>query len=122
MLFYNRGKQRYTTSYTFLDNTNRTTLSIGFQENKLQSHQLQFNHKFATSWLITMQTSLETNESLSENFPTRNYKLDELRFQPKLSYIFNENARFDIFYQYTSKDNVIGSMEQLLQNLSLIHI
>ena len=116
VLFYNRGKQRYTTSYTFLDNTNRTTLSIGFQENKLQSHQLQFNHKFATSWLITMQTSLETNESLSENFPTRNYKLDELRFQPKLSYIFNENARFDIFYQYTSKDNVIGSMEQLLQN------
>ena len=116
VLFYNRGKQNYTTSYTFLSNTNRATLSIGFQENKLQSHQLQFNHKFWTSWLINLQTSLETNESLTENFATRNYKLDEVRFQPKLSYIFNENARFDMFYQYTSKDNVIGAMEQLKQS------
>jgi len=116
VLFYNRGKQNFTTSYTYLANTNRTTLSIGFQENKIQSHQLQFNHKFAKSWLINLQSSLETNESLSENFATRNYELDEVRFQPKLSYIFSENARFDVFYQYTSKDNMIGSMEQLLQN------
>jgi hypothetical protein len=116
VLFYNRGQQNFTTSYTFLQNTNRSTLSIGFQENKLQSHQIQFNHKFWTSWLLTLQSSLETNESLSENFATRNFKLDELRFQPKLSYIFSENARFDVFYQYTLKDNTIGSMEQLLQN------
>jgi hypothetical protein len=45
VLFFNRGKQRYTTSYTYLSNSNRTILSIGFQENKLQSHQLNFNHK-----------------------------------------------------------------------------
>ncbi|WP_047549904.1 hypothetical protein [Psychroserpens sp. Hel_I_66] len=116
VLFYNRGKQFFTTSYTYLANTNRNTLSIGFQENKLQSHQLQFNHKFFTNWLINLQSSFETNENLSENFSTRNYELEEVRFQPKLSYIFNENARFDVFYQYTSKDNVIGNMEQLLQN------
>lgn len=116
VLFYNRGQQHFTTSYTFLANTNRSTLSIGFQENKLQSHQIQFNHKFWTSWLINLQSSLEMNESLSENFSTRNFKLDEVRFQPKLSYIFNENARFDVFYQYTSKDNTIGEMEQLLQS------
>lgn len=116
VLFFNRGEQNYTTSYTFLSNTNRTTLSIGFQENRLQSHQLQFNHKFAKSWLINLLSSLETNESTSENFTSRNFKLDEMRFQPKLSYIFNENARFDVFYQYTLKDNTIGAMEQLLQN------
>lgn len=116
ILFFNRGKQSYTTSYTFLANTNRRTLSIGFQENKLTSHQLKFNHKLWKSWLLNLQSSFESNESLNENFEFRNYQLDEIRFQPKLSYIFNENARFDIFYQYTSKDNVIGSEEQLLQN------
>ncbi len=116
VLFFNRGQQNYTTSYTFLANTSRTTLSIGFQENKLQSHQVQFNHKFWTSWLVTLQSSLENNESLSENFASRNFKLDERRFQPKLSYIFSENAQFDVFYQYTIKDNTTGEMEQLLQN------
>lgn len=116
VLFYNRGKQKYTTSYTFLNNNNRSVLSVGFQENKLQSHQLQFNHKFAKSWLINLESSLEINESLNENFVSRNYKLDQRRFEPKLSYIFNENASFDIFYQYTTKDNTVGDMEGLSQN------
>jgi hypothetical protein len=116
VLFFNRGKQHYTTSYTFLSNSNRTLLSIGFQESKLKSHQLNFNHKFEESWLLNLKTSLETNESLSENFSSRNYNLEEMRLQPKLSYLFNENARFDVFYQFTSKENTIGNKESLLQN------
>uniref|UniRef100_UPI0040499D58 hypothetical protein n=1 Tax=Gelidibacter sp. TaxID=2018083 RepID=UPI0040499D58 len=116
VLFFNRGKQHYTTSYTYLTNTNRTLLSIGFQENKVNSHQLNFNHKFAKSWLANVLSVVEVNESVSENFANRNYYIDELRFQPKLSYLFNENARFDVFYQYTSKDNTLGDMERLLQN------
>jgi hypothetical protein len=116
VLFYNRGKQRYTTSYTFLTNTSRNLLSIGFQENKLTNHQLNFNHKFATSWLINALASFGKDESLSENFANRNFNIDEERFQPKLSYLFNENAQFDVFYQYTLKNNTTGSLESLAQN------
>ena len=32
VLFYNRGKQRYTTSYTYLNNHTRSVLSVGFVE------------------------------------------------------------------------------------------
>ncbi|WP_299120512.1 hypothetical protein [uncultured Winogradskyella sp.] len=116
VLFYNRGKQRYTTSYTFLTNTSRNLLSIGFQENKLTNHQVNFNHKFITNWLANVLASLGSDESTSENFANRNYNIDESRFQPKLSYLFSENAQFDIFYQYTSKENTIGSLESLAQN------
>ena len=116
VLFLNRGKQHYTTSYTFLSNSNRSILSIGFQENKLKSHQFNFNHKFAESWLINLKSSFDVNESISENYASRNFNIDEKRFQPKLSYLFNENARFDMFYQYTTKDNTIGNMETLKQS------
>ncbi|NRA91185.1 MAG: hypothetical protein HRU26_00620 [Psychroserpens sp.] len=116
VLFYNRGKQRYTTSYTYLNNTLRSVLSVGIQENNIESHQLQFNHKFATSWLFNFESGFETNESSNENFVTRNFKLEQVRFEPKLSYIFNENARFDVFYQYVTKDNIIGDNENLFQN------
>ena len=116
VLFFNRGKQHYTTSYTFLTNAAKTLLSIGFQESELTSHQLNFNHKFVESWLVNLKTSWEENESLSENFSSRNYKIDETRLQSKLSYLLNENARFDLFYQYTFKDNTIGNNETLLQN------
>lgn len=116
VLFYNRGKQNYTTSYTFLTNTSRNLLSIGSQENKLTSHQLNFNHKFGANWLVNTLASSGSDESISENFINRNYNIDETRFQPKLSYLFSENAQFDMFYQFTSKDNTIGSLESLSQN------
>jgi hypothetical protein len=116
VLFYNRGKQRYTTSYTYLTNKSQNLLSVGFQQSKLRSHQVNFNHKFLKSWLVNNLVSLGTNESLNENFITRNFNISERQLQPKLSYLFNENAQFDVFYQFTSKENIIGDSEQLAQN------
>ena len=115
VLFFNRGKQRYTISYTYLKNTSRNVLSIGFIENSLSSHQLNFNHKVAQNWLINILGSLNNNESISENFASKNYKLEETRFNPKLSYLFNDNSSVDVFYQSTNKDNSIGDMESLKQ-------
>ncbi|WP_299105761.1 hypothetical protein [uncultured Winogradskyella sp.] len=116
VLFLNRGKQRYTTSYTYLNNKSRNLLSIGFQQNKTSSHQVNFNHKFNTSWLLNTLGSLGKDDSKSENYTNRNYTIDNYQFKPKLSYLFSENAQFDIFYQYTSKENTIGSLESLAQN------
>jgi len=88
-LFYNRGKQNYTTSYTYLTNESRNVLSVGSISNALKSHQLNFNHKLNASWLVTLFGALDNNISTSENF--------------------------DVFYQYTNKDNTIGSLENLNQ-------
>lgn len=115
VLFLNRGKQHYTTSYTYLSNKARNVLSFGFIENSLISHQLNFNHKIADTWLITLDSAFENNESKSENFASKNFNIDETRFSPKLSYLFNDNTRFDIFYQYAFKDNTIGNLESLQQ-------
>lgn len=115
VLFFNRGKQRYTTSYTYLSNQSRNILSIGFIENSLKSHQFHFNHKIEESWLLSFQTAFDNNESLSKNFSSKNYKFDETLFNPKISYLFNDNSRFDIFYQHTKKENTIGAFETLKQ-------
>ena len=116
VLFFNRGKQHYTTSYTYLTNKSRNLLTTGIQQNKTDSHQLNFNHKIDVNWLFNTLASLSNNDSKSENFTSKNYNLDEYQFQPKLSYLFSENAQFDIFYQYTSKENTIDSFETLIQN------
>ena len=115
ILFFNRGKQHYTTSYTYLSNRNRNILSVGFIENGLRSHQLNFNHKFEESWLLTLQSDFENNESISENFATKNYNFNETRLSPKLSYLLNDNTRFDVYYQYADKNNTIGNLETLKQ-------
>lgn len=116
VIFYNRGQQKYTTSYTFLSNASRSLLSVGIIENTVRSHQINFNHKFATSWLVTLQSTFDNNESSNENFAARDFKLQELRLQPQLSYIFDENAQFNLFYNHVTKDNTIGNLETLVQN------
>ncbi len=114
-LFFNRGKQRYTTSYTYLENISKNILSIGFIENSLKSHLFNFNHKIAESWLIQLVSSFDNTISTSENFTSKNYNFDESRFNPKLSYLFNDNSRFDVFYQHAKKKNTIGGLESLKQ-------
>ncbi|WP_203294560.1 hypothetical protein [Luteirhabdus pelagi] len=114
-LFFNRGKQQYTTSYTFVSTSNDNLLSVGLQSSELQSHQLKFNHKIWESWLLNFNGALGINESTSQNFPGRNFKLDTYEFQPKVSYLLNPQTRFDAFYQFGNKNNALGAEESLDQ-------
>lgn len=115
VLFFNRGKQRYTTSYTYLWNSSENTLSFGFIENNLKSHQLNFIHKIKNSWLVTLTSALEQQFSNSENFSSKNFDIDTNKLNPKLSYLLNDNVQFDVFYQFTNKDNTINNLETLKQ-------
>ena len=115
VLFFNRGKQHYTTSYTYLSNATKNTLSFGFIESKLKSHKLLFTHKFATSWLINLESNFNNNISISENYASKNFNIDESNINPKLSYLLNDNTRFDVFYQFSSKENTISNFETLKQ-------
>jgi hypothetical protein len=114
-LFFNRGRQKYTTSYTYISSSSDNLLSLGLQRNKLKSHQLNFNHKFWESWLLNVKGALGSNESNSENFTSRNYTLENYEIGPKISYLLNTQTRFDLYYGFLNEDNTMGEMEQLEQ-------
>ncbi len=114
-LFYNRGKQDHSVTYTFLSNRARNLLSVGSQESKNNSHQLQYAHLYKKHWLFAMAGKTIFSETESENFPEKNYEIDGYQLAPKISYIFNKNASWDIFYEYQLKDNQIGNLESLAQ-------
>ncbi|GER58881.1 hypothetical protein ULMA_09890 [Patiriisocius marinus] len=115
-LFFNRGKQRYTTSYTYLKTASDNLQSFGLQSSTLKSHQFNFTHKMKEVWLFSLKTSLGNNESTSENFSNRNYNLDTYEINPKISYLLNSQTRFDVFYNRVNKDNTINGLEMLDQN------
>lgn len=115
VLFYNRGKQRYTTSYTFLNSSSSNLITLGLQENELISHQFNFTHKVKESWLLNMKASIGSNESISENFANRNYELNNHNLNPKISYLLNERTRFDVFYGFLNRENLLGAKEVLDQ-------
>ncbi|MDO1501848.1 hypothetical protein Q2T40_17070 [Winogradskyella maritima] len=114
-LFFNRGKQNFTTSYTFLNNKTQNLLSIGFQKNNSVAHQFNFNHKLGANWLLTAISNFSTTENLNQNFANRDFDIKASEIQPKLSYLFSENAQFDVFYTFKNKSNEIGLLEALDQ-------
>ncbi|HZH70500.1 MAG TPA: hypothetical protein VFD80_08625 [Flavobacteriaceae bacterium] len=115
VLFFNRGKQRYTTSYTYTATSAENLLSVGLQRNNLRSHQLQFTHKFANSWLGNLRGQWSENQTNSENFAARNFMINGYEFSPKISYLFSENAQFGVGYQHAKKKNSLGNLETLNQ-------
>lgn len=64
---------------------------------------------------MTLTSALEQQFSNSENFSSKNFDIDTNKFNPKLSYLLNDNVQFDVFYQFTNKDNTINNLESLKQ-------
>ena len=114
-LFFNRGKQNFSTTYTYIKSKGKNSLSTGFQETKSESHQLQLVHKFMNMWLFHFKNTSEAIQNNSENFVTNNYDVLGLSTFPKVSYLAGANAKFDVFYEYVIKENQIGDNEQLEQ-------
>lgn len=115
-LFYNRGKQKHSVTYTFNENRLKSLLSVGSQESKNKSHQLQYIHLLKKSWLFNLNSKTIKTELASENYSSRNFEVNGYQFSPKISYLFNKNTSLDVFYEYQNKENQLGNSETLLQN------
>lgn len=124
-LFYNRGKQDHSVTYTYLKNRAKNLVSFGSQENGNYSHQLQYTHLVQKSWLFnfntkSINTELKTlnrqSDDLVGNDINRNFKIKGYQLNPKVSYLFSRNASWDLFYEYQDKRNQINAMEILQQH------
>ena len=114
-LFFNRGKEYYSTTYNFTNNRSKNSLSFGNIQNDILSHQLTFKHKL-NSILFSSLISIENRKSKSENFESKNYTFEQLKYTPKFTYFIENNNKIDFYYQYSSKENLIGDFETLTQN------
>jgi hypothetical protein len=112
-LFFNRGKQKYSTTYNFIDSKNKTSFAIDNIENKLKSHQIQFTHKISAFWLMDIKGNIMRNKNTSQNYVSRNYSLNSKSIDPKISYVYSQNKIFELSYQYKNKENTIGNFERL---------
>lgn len=114
-VFYNRGLQKFSTSYTFASAENKQQYLIGSQDTDTQFHQVDFQHKIGKFWLVDLLGKVSENNLETENFDNRNYQIDALEFQPKISYVLNNDNRFSAFYHYKNKENSLLNFEKLKQ-------
>lgn len=115
-LYYNRGKQKHSVTYSYLINKGKNLLSVGSQDVKNSSHQLQYTHLYQKSWLFNLFTKTIKTNLVSEDFTEKNYDLKGYQIAPKISYLFSKNTSLDFFYELQNKKNQIGNFETLNQN------
>lgn len=115
ILYFNRGKQKYTTTYTYLNTATSNLLAFSLQENTIESHQFQFIHKVKDTWLFNFIGLLDSNESTSQNFEARNFLLESYSLQPRISYLLSPQSRIDVFFEQGENKNVMGEQELLTQ-------
>ena len=115
-LYYNRGKQKHSVTYSYLINKGKNLLSIGSQSVTNNSHQLQYTHLYQKSWLFNLFTKTIKTNLVSEDFTEKNYDLKGYQIAPKISYLFSKNTSLDFFYELQNKDNQMGNFETLRQN------
>ncbi|MDL2143762.1 hypothetical protein QQY79_14640 [Flavobacterium tructae] len=115
-LYYNRGKQKHSVTYTYLVNKGKNLLSIGSQNVQNNSHQLQYTHLYQKSWLFNFFTKTIKTDLVSEDFVEKNYAITGYQMAPKVSYLFSKNTSLDFFFEFQNKENQIGNFETLVQN------
>ena len=115
--FFNRGLQRFSLVYTYLNFNKKTIYTFGDQEVKSYSHQWQFIHKLAKLWLFDAEAGLRNNLSQSKSYTNRNYDLDVFNIGPKFSYLKDKNTRLEFYYTFKDKKNEIGDQETLQMHL-----
>ena len=115
-LFFNRGKQYHSFTYSYIQNKSKNLLSVGSQEAKTSSNQLQYSHLYKKSWLFGFFAKTINTSIASENFSEKNYEIKGYQLAPKISYLFSKSTSLDLFYEVQNKENQIGNLETLLQN------
>ena len=113
--YFNRGKKHYSTTYNFINSQNKNTTTIDNLENNLKLHKLEFEHKLGDFWQLNFELSNSKNTTNSLNYANRNYELHNSSIFPKISYYYNDNVYFEVFYELKNKENQLGDLETLQQ-------
>jgi len=114
-LYYNKGKQNHSTTYTFISNKLKSLQSFGEQESNNLSHQLQYNNLIKTNWLLNITAKNTQVSTISPNYASQNYFLKGNQMEPKISYLFTKNTSLDLFYEFKNIKNDINNLEKLKQ-------
>ena len=114
-LFFNRGRQHFSTTYNFLTSKVNTVLGSGRQSNDVNSHELAFVHKIRESWLVGLSLRDSQTISTAENLVSQNYEISNLVLNPRVSYLFGNQSNVYVDYSLVDKKNESLTQESLLQ-------
>ncbi len=114
--YYNRGIKKHSVTYGYTQSKSKNLLSFGTTENNIQTHQLSYNHLIQKTWFFDLSGKNSKQTMFSSSYNSKNYTLETKSIEPRISYLFSDQANIDLFYNYQAKHNQSGDLESLFQH------
>lgn len=117
-LYFNQTSPVYGFDYTYEDNRTKQLLTNGFESHRLQNNQLNTRWNITRAWGFFVTTIAGNKFNTSQYFTSRNYQIQTIQTQPKISYQPSTAFRISASYQYSNKQNVLagGAGEKAVLN------
>ncbi len=105
-VFFNQNSPVAGFDYTFQHNIGKQLLTNGYETRTLQTHELRLRWNITSSWAFMAVTSLGEKINLSQFFNSRNYQLQYVEWEPKISFQPNTAFRINVLYKNMQKRNI----------------
>ena len=117
--YFNRGIQKYSTTYTYQDTQNTQRISSDTQAAISESHQIDFQHNIQSTWVLGTNIKSSKNKNTSTNFSSRNFNITSEQLKPNVRFLKDEYSTFEVSYIYRKEANTIGEESLLSHNFGI---
>jgi len=112
-LYYNQGKDYFTTGYLFNKSNRKLLQNDEVIYQNLSLHQLIFQHLIEEQWEIGFEGTISKNVSTNDIYLNKNFTIHTIGSKPNLSYFFNKTHWIKATYLSEAKENIINKNEKL---------
>ncbi len=112
--FFNRSSIKWGFDVTHHLSNNKSLLSYGFESRKVRDigGKMRWNPSRTINTTVALRNSKNELNTGGTKFNNRNYKIEQRKIEPAISYVYKSNFRFTLNYSLNNKQNRIDSMEK----------
>jgi hypothetical protein len=115
--FNSTDKSGWNGNYRFIANDNLINVDFSNEELMLQSHTVNFGYWFNQKFRADWENSIQNTQNKSQLFATKNYLLQNLSTQPKLTYKLSESVHAELLGAFRDKTHIDG--DEKLKNYEI---
>ncbi len=116
-VYFNRTGTKFGSDFTFQDNRDRSLLTNGIEARRTVTRALKTRWNITRIYTINLLAANGYKSNISQFFNNRNFEIESIELEPKLSYQPNAKFRASILFNYEEKVNedVFGGEELISQ-------
>ncbi len=115
-VYFNRSNPKFGIEYTYISTQNKTLLVNGFDSKIRKNNEVNIRWNITPNFLFQIKQALENKQSSADYANNRNYNIEAIKTEGKLSFQPSTRYRVSVITAYKDKRNLLPSAEKVFIN------